>query len=132
MIKFLLPSQLVAETPDEPGASPYAGALNAAFRAAYPLVKSAAWRSLPISLFGLLPSIFLLQVYDRVLSRSGTSTLAALVSGILFFLCIEFWLRTRRSRLLRNAGAIIDHGVSGALLQSMLARPLRAEQGDPA
>jgi ATP-binding cassette subfamily C protein LapB len=85
MIKFLLPSQLVADTPEEPGASPYANALNTAFRAAYPLVKSAAWRSLPISLFGLLPSIFLLQVYDRVLSRSGTSTLAALVSGILFF-----------------------------------------------
>jgi energy-coupling factor transporter ATP-binding protein EcfA2 len=132
MIKFLLPSQLVAETPDEPGASPYAKALNTAFRAAYPLVKSAAWRSLPISLFGLLPSIFLLQVYDRVLSRSGTSTLAALVSGILFFLCIEFWLRTRRSRMLRNAGAIIDHGVSGALLQSMLARPLRALEARPA
>ena len=67
-----------------------------------------------------------------VLSRSGTSTLAALVSGILFFLCIEFWLRTRRSRLLRNAGAIIDHGVSGALLQSMLGRPLRALEARPA
>ena len=132
MIKFLLPSQLVAELPEEPGASPYAGALHTAFRAAYPLVKSAAWRSLPISLFGLLPSIFLLQVYDRVLSRSGVSTLAALVSGILFFLCIEFWLRTRRSRLLRNAGAIIDHGVSGALLNSMLNRPLRALEARPA
>jgi len=132
MIKFLLPSQLVAELPEEPGASPYAGALHTAFRAAYPLVKSAAWRSLPISLFGLLPSIFLLQVYDRVLSRSGVSTLAALVSGILFFLCVEFWMRTRRSRLLRNAGAIIDHGVSGALLHSMLNRPLRALEARPA
>ena len=124
MIKFLLPTQLVAERPVEPGASPYAGALHAAFRDAYPLIKSAAWRSIPISLFGLLPSIFLLQVYDRVLSRSGVSTLAALVSGILFFLCIEFWLRTRRSRLLRNAGAIIDHGVSGALMGSMLGLSL--------
>ncbi|MDQ0568394.1 ATP-binding cassette subfamily C protein LapB [Variovorax paradoxus] len=132
MIKFLLPSQLVADAPEEPGASPYAAALNKAFREAYPLVKSAAWRSLPISLFGLLPSIFLLQVYDRVLSRSGISTLAALVSGILFFLCIEFWLRSRRSRLLRNAGAIIDHGVSGALLHSMLSRPLRALEARPA
>jgi ATP-binding cassette subfamily C protein LapB len=132
MIKFLLPSQLLADPPEEAGASPYAGALHKAFRDAYPLVKSAAWRSLPISLFGLLPSIFLLQVYDRVLSRSGVSTLAALVCGILFFLCIEFWLRMRRSRLLRNAGAIIDHGVSGALLHSMLNRPLRALEARPA
>lgn len=132
MLKFLLPRQLVAEAPSQPGASPHAAALGNAFRAAYPLIRTAAWWSVPVSLFGLLPSIFLLQVYDRVIYRSGTSTLWALVSGILFFLAIEFVLRVRRSRLLRDAGAVIDHGVSGALLHSMLARPLRALESRPA
>lgn len=132
MLKFLLPSQLVAAAPVESDVGPYAGALGAAFRDAYPLIRTAAWWSLPISLFGLLPSIFLLQVYDRVIYRSGTSTLWALVCGIFFFLAIEFGLRTRRSRLLRNAGATIDHGVSGALLYSMLHRPLRALEARPA
>lgn len=132
MLKFLLPSQLVAEAPAEPEASPHAAALGEAFRAAYPLIRSAAWWSVPISLFGLLPAIFLLQVYDRVIYRSGTSTLWALVCGILFFLAIELALRTRRSRLLRDAGATIDHRVSGALLHSMLQRPLRALEARPA
>jgi len=132
MLKFLLPSQLVAEAPPEAGASPYAAALGDAFRSAYPLIKTAAWWSLPISLFGLLPAIFLLQVYDRVIYRGGTSTLWALVSGIFFFLAIEFWLRVRRARLLRDAGAMIDHGVSGALLHSMLNRPLIALEHRPA
>jgi len=132
MLKFLLPKQLVAQAPTEPGASMYAGALGEAFSAAYPLIRSAAWGSIPISLFGLLPSIFLLQVYDRVIYRSGTSTLYVLVCGILTFLVIEFWLRTRRSRLLRDAGAAIDHRVSGALLESMLHRPLRALEARPA
>lgn len=135
MLKYLLPSQLVAPSVtaegDEP-ASPHADALGRAFGAAYPAVRQAAWWSVPISLFGLLPSIFLLQVYDRVIYRSGTSTLWALFSGILFFLAIEFVLRSRRSRLLRDAGATIDHGISGALLQSMLNRPLRALEERPA
>ncbi|WP_219219788.1 peptidase domain-containing ABC transporter [Variovorax boronicumulans] len=132
MLKFLLPRQLVADTPTEPGGSSYAGALREAFGAAYPLIRTAAWWSLPISLFGLLPSIFLLQVYDRVIYRGGMSTLWALVCGILCFLCVEFWLRHRRSRLLRDAGAVIDHHVSGAMLGSMLHRPLRALEHRPA
>jgi len=132
MLKFLLPRQLVADVPDEPGASVYASALSKGFAAAYPLIRNAAWWSLPISLFGLLPSIFMLQVYDRVIYRSGISTLWVLVCCVLFFLAIEFWLRTKRSRQLREAGATIDHGVSRALLGSMLSRPLRALESRPA
>lgn len=132
MLKFLLPKQLVADRTAEPGASVHTHALPEAFASAYPLIRSAAWGSIPISLVGLLPSIFLLQVYDRVIYRSGTSTLYVLVCGILAFLAMEFWLRTRRSRLLREAGAAIDHRVSGALLHSMLHRPLRALEARPA
>jgi ATP-binding cassette subfamily C protein LapB len=132
MLKYLLPRQLVALAAPAAGDSRYAGAMRDAFAAAYPSIRAAAWWSLPISLFGLLPSIFLLQVYDRVIYRSGSSTLAVLVCGVLGFLCLEFWLRTRRSRLLRDAGATIDHGVSGALLGSMLHRPLRALEARPA
>ncbi|RYF83148.1 MAG: ATP-binding cassette domain-containing protein [Comamonadaceae bacterium] len=136
MLKYLLPTQLVAPTGDgadgDASASPHASTLERAFGKAYPLIRRAAWWSLPISLSGLLPSIFLLQVYDRVIYRNATSTLWALVSGILCFLAIEFWLRSRRSRLLRNAGATIDHEVSNALLNSMLERPLRALEQRPA
>ncbi|MFA6615997.1 MAG: ABC transporter transmembrane domain-containing protein, partial [Hydrogenophaga sp.] len=131
MIKFLLPRQLVARAPDEAGTHPYAAALSQAFERAYPLLKRAALWSVPISLFGLLPSIFVLQVYDRVISRSAISTLVALVAGIFFFLGLEFFLRARRSRDLRNAGATIDHQVSQALLGSMLNRPLRVLEERP-
>ncbi|RYZ10746.1 MAG: ABC transporter, partial [Comamonadaceae bacterium] len=132
MLKLLLPKQLVGNVSAAPGTSLYADALRQAFGASYPLIRAAAWSSIPISLFGLLPSIFLLQVYDRVIYRGGVSTLAALVCGILFFLAIEFRLRMRRSRLLRDAGAAIDHRVSRALLGSMLARPLLALEARPA
>lgn len=126
MLKYLLPTQLVTPADSAADVSPHGRTLERAFGAAYPLIRRAAWWSIPISLSGLLPSIFLLQVYDRVIYRNATSTLWALVSGILCFLAIEFWLRSRRSRLLRDAGATIDHEVSNALLHSMLERPLRA------
>lgn len=131
MIKFLLPRQLVVKGPASERAHPYAAALSDAFERAYPALKRAALWSVPISLFGLLPSIFVLQVYDRVISRSAIATLVALVAGIFFFLGLEFALRSRRSRDLRNAGATIDHQVSQALLGSMLDRPLCVLESRP-
>ena len=127
MIRYLLPRQL-ASTASYPAdvneLGPYATAITDSFRSASVHLHSAAWLSLPISLLGLLPSIFLLQVYNRVLSRGGTATLTAMVAGVVCFLCLEWWLRRRRSRALREAGAMIDWDVSQALMQSMLRHPL--------
>ncbi len=131
MLKFLLPRQLVNQVNTDPAVNPYGNALSEAFYAAYPTVKKAAWWSLPISLFGLLPSLFTLQIYDRVIYRNGYATLVALIAGILFFLMVELWLRRKRSGALRDAGSTIDHGVSNALLKSMLQRPLRALESRP-
>ncbi len=128
MIKLLLPQQLVAPPP----AGEAKGPLASAFESAYPLLRRAAAWSLPISFFGLLPAIFVLQVYDRVIARSAIATLVALVAGIVCFLALEYGLRSRRSRALRNAGATIDHHVSAALLKSLVQQPLRALEARPA
>ena len=63
--------------------------------------------------------------------RGGMATLTALVAGVLFFLALEFWFRVRRARALRDAGAMIDHDVTKALLGSMLNRPLRSLEARP-
>ncbi|KAF1046719.1 MAG: Leukotoxin export ATP-binding protein LtxB [Xylophilus sp.] len=132
MIRFLLPRQLVAQAAPDPACGAFGHALGDAFRDAWPALVRAAWWSVPISFCGLLPSIFVHQVYDRVIARGGLSTLAALVAGVFGFLVLEFWLRKKRARSLRDAGATIDHGVSRALLGSMLRRPLRALEARPA
>ncbi|WP_198970019.1 peptidase domain-containing ABC transporter [Xylophilus sp. ASV27] len=132
MIKFLLPRQLVAQRPAPPESGACGDAVGVAFRTAYPTLVRAAWWSVPISIFGLLPSIFTLQIYERVIYRSGFATLAAMVAGMFCVLAVEFWMRTQRSRRLRDAGATIDHGVSNALIQSMLKRPLRMLEARPA
>jgi len=110
----------------------YANAIREAGRNAAAQIAHAAWLSLPISLFGLLPSIFLLQVYNRVITRGGTATLTAMVAGVLCFLALEWGLRRKRARALREAGAMVDHTVSQALMHSMLRRPLAALEQRPA
>ena len=65
-------------------------------------------------------------------AKSDRTTLYAflawqyLVGSVLFFLGVEWWLRRRRARALREAGAIIDRDVSQALMHSMLRHPLAA------
>ena len=117
MIEFLLPHKLVpaAKAAGAAGiagsAGAFAGAIGHSFERARPYLRQAAWLSLPISLLGLLPSIFLLQVYNRVIARGGNATLIAMVAGVLCFLCLELWLRRRRARALREAGATIDRDI---------------------
>ena len=129
MIRYLLPRQLAKATAMPSGTETvgaFASAIAESFDRAAHQLRRAGWLSLPISLLGLLPSIFLLQVYNRVIARGGTATLTAMVAGVLFFLGVEWWLRRRRARALREAGAIIDRDVSQALMHSMLRHPLAA------
>lgn len=129
MIRYLLQtpaSQRIdsLQTDAETAASPFASTIAQSVEQARGFLHMAAWLSLPIGLFGLLPSIFLLQVYNRVLARGGSATLIAMVAGVLCCLALELFLRRKRARVLREAGASIDYQVSQALMQSMLRRPL--------
>lgn len=127
MIRYLLPHQLVktAGTSPEAETGPsFSTAIANSFQKSHSQLLKAAWLSLPIGLLGLLPSIFLLQVYNRVIARGGMATLTAMVAGVVSFLVLEWWLRRQRARALREAGAMIDRDVSQALMHSMLRRPL--------
>ena len=127
MLQYLLPRQLLSavDKDEQTGkTSGYSSAIRDSFDRASPHLRRAAWLSLPISLLGLLPSIFILQVYNRVISRGGIATLTAMVAGVLCFLCLELWLRRRRALALREAGATIDREVSQTLMNCMLRHPL--------
>lgn len=127
MLQYLLPRQLLAATDKDEQTgktSGFSSAIRDSFDRSSRHLRRAAWLSLPISLLGLLPSIFILQVYNRVISRGGIATLTAMVAGVLCFLCLELWLRRRRALALREAGATIDREVSQSLMNCMLRHPL--------
>ncbi|AOW14639.1 hypothetical protein LPB72_05320 [Hydrogenophaga crassostreae] len=95
-------------------------------------IGRAAWLSTPIGLLALLPSVFTLEVFDRVIFRQGYSTLIALLAGVMVALILEWFLRSRRSSSLRDAGAVIDWGISSTLLDKMMNQPLRSLEERPA
>ncbi|RYZ00757.1 MAG: ATP-binding cassette domain-containing protein [Comamonadaceae bacterium] len=130
MIELLLPERLrIGWTASADAAGPK---LQERFADARGLLRSAALVSVPIGLLALIPAIFSLEVFDRVIYRHGISTLIALLAGVAVALGLEWWLRRRRAGSLREAGAAIDWALSSDLLERMLGQPLRKLEERPA
>ena len=80
--------------------------------------------SLIINLLVLASPLYMMQVYDRVLSSRSYPTLAALtvlVVGLLLFMGL---LELIRSRVLVRVGARIDHALNARLFESLMCRAL--------
>ena len=71
----------------------------------------------------LSPSIYMMQVYDRVVPTGGLMTLAALSAVGLFALATLSTLDWLRGRLLVRAGALLDHQLAGPTLRLIMTRP---------
>lgn len=94
-------------------------------RSALPLLKRAALLSIFVNLVALFPAVFSLQVYDRVIYRSGLNTLTALLIGMGILLAADLILRSFRARVLRVAAVKIDGQIASKLMNKILSIPLR-------
>lgn len=96
----------------------FAGALRACRRH---FVAVAAFSAL-LNLLFLVPMLYMLQVYDRVIPTRGSLTLLFLTLVLLFGLISLAMLDYVRSRLLVRASIRLDRLLSGVLLDTSLAR----------
>ena len=69
---------------------------------------SAGFFSMIINMLGLVPSIYMLQIYDRVLQSRNTTTLLMLTLIIILMYVFQGLLEFARSRLLVRVGTQID------------------------
>jgi PrtD family type I secretion system ABC transporter len=86
------------------------------------LVAAAAFSG-AVNLLNLTPTLYTMQVYDRVLATGHLATLLMLTVicvGTLGALALFDWLR---ARVLLRAGARVDTLVAGPLLDTLLSRP---------
>ncbi|WP_114227861.1 MULTISPECIES: type I secretion system permease/ATPase [Sphingomonas] len=74
------------------------------------------------NLLYLVPMIYMLQVYERVVPTRGGATLLLLTLMLLFALLTLSSLDVIRSRLLVRAGVRLDRLLSGAIFDATLAR----------
>jgi ATP-binding cassette, subfamily C, type I secretion system permease/ATPase len=90
-----------------------------------PLFFYAGLFSLAINLLLLVPPLYMLQVFDRVLASRSSETLAVLTVAAVVALVVMALLDVLRTRLLAAAGAALDRGVGPRVLEGLLAQTAR-------
>ena len=112
---------------DRPGTAP----LLAALRACRRHILDAAAFSAFLNLLYLAPTLYMLQVYDRVLPTRGAMTLGFLTAIFLLAIASLAGLDLVRTRLMVRASARLDRMLAGPVLDALLrsgrdARPATA------
>jgi PrtD family type I secretion system ABC transporter len=97
--------------------------LVAAFRSCKAHFVWAASFSALLNLLYLAPTLYMLQVYDRVVPARGGMTLLFLTLVLAFALATLSALDAVRSRLFVRASMRLDRQLAGAILDATLARP---------
>ena len=102
-----------------------------AFKDNKTLYKEVAVAAIIINLFGIAGSLFIMNVYDRVVPNNAFDTLWVLAAGILIVYFFDFLLRNLRAIFLDHAGRKADVVISASLFEqimgmSMADRPASA------
>ncbi|MGR6747881.1 hypothetical protein ACU6QN_00370, partial [Aeromonas veronii] len=71
----------------------------------------------------IAPTLYMLQVYDRVIPTRGLQTLAFLTLVLIFALATLALLDGIRGRLLVRAGVRLDAALAPQILDATLGRP---------
>jgi len=98
--------------PTQPGTEPLADALRAC---RIHFVSAAAFSAL-VNLLYLTPTLYMLQVYDRVVPTGGITTLLLVTAVAVFALGTLAWLDWLRTRLMLRAGLRLDKLLAGRVL----------------
>lgn len=99
------------------------GAMASAFALCRRHFVAAAAFSALVNLLYIVPTLYMLQVYDRVVPTRGLQTLAFLTLVLLFALATLALLDRVRTRLLVRAGVQLDATLAPAILEAAMGRP---------
>lgn len=96
------------------------------WRSLRPYLRYLAGFSLAMNLLYLMPALFSLQVFDRVLPGNSEETLLMLLLGCGAALLIVLALDYLRNRLQSVVGAMLDEGLAPLVSRTLVARAARA------
>ena len=86
--------------------------------------------SATISLLGLAGTIYMLEIYDRVLPSKSLPTLVGLTGILLGLLVMQGTLEWIRARILLLVSHRLDHQFGSRIYRSILALPLLCDSHD--
>jgi ATP-binding cassette subfamily C protein LapB len=90
------------------------------------LYKEVIIAAVMINLFGLAGSLFVMNVYDRVVPNNAFDTLWVLSIGILIVYIFDFVLKNMRAHFLDVAGRRADVQISASLFEQILGMTMTA------
>lgn len=90
------------------------------------LYAEVAIAAVMINLFGIASSLFVMNVYDRVVPNNAFETLWAMAAGILIVYVSDFILKNLRAHFLDYAGRKADVVISGQLFEQILGMTMTA------
>ncbi|MGH1404768.1 MAG: type I secretion system permease/ATPase [Alphaproteobacteria bacterium] len=82
--------------------------------------------ALMINIFGLASSVFIMNVYDRVVPNSAFDTLYAMSFGIVIVFLFDFILKNLRAHFLDHAGRRADVKISSMLFEQIMGMTMQA------
>jgi ATP-binding cassette subfamily C protein len=117
--------------PSKGGPGPILGtALDTATDAVKPAIAWAVVFGLFITLLAFIGPLYMMNLYERVLSSRNETTLAMLTLVVIFALLILAFLEAIRADMMRRASVLFDHKLSGptfdAIQRAIVRRPLDA------
>lgn len=98
----------------------YSNPLNTAVATCRPYLVWAAGFSALVNLLYLTPTIYMMQVYDRVVPTGGLTTLVLISAVTLFALAVLATLDWLRGRILLRAGLKLDRLLSARILSRVI------------
>ena len=103
--------------------------LSLAFEPLKPVILKAIGFSTLISLLALAPTVYMLEVYERVVNSRSGMTLAMLTLMIVLAYAIMELLEKVRGSLMRAAGVQVDHTLSKRVYDAMFQGFLKRQVG---
>ena len=103
--------------------------LRAAIAALRPYFVRAGWFSLVCSFLVLAPSVYMLEVYDRVVNSRSHMTLAMLTLLVLGAYAVMEVIEWARSEIMRTASVELDRKLSARVFDSIFQANLRRIPG---
>ncbi|MEO5336855.1 MAG: ATP-binding cassette domain-containing protein [Magnetospirillum sp. WYHS-4] len=97
-----------------------------------PTFREVVVMSFFVNILALAVPVFVMQVYDRVLSSGGISTLQGLVVGVGVILLFDYVLRQSRARIMQTVALRVDVLVGRQLFEKITALPLQMLESKPA
>ena len=103
--------------------------MNVLWRELRPLLGGLAGMSLVINLLYLVPAVYMMQVFDRVLPSNSHETLLVLLVGTVFALLLLLAIDYVRTRLQHAVGALIEERLSPPVVNAVVAASARGAHG---